>query len=145
MVSKLDKARVNFINIWIFLLIFSHLVYSFWYSAESVVYNIRGFAGMTIHLPCQLPSSTPFQANAVWVKETVNGTRTLLGVSDDSSGADPHVELLYPGDQDQTLIVRNLVNEDAGIYRCDSAAGHKLSTVQVRVEGRSGGCQYQAS
>lgn len=48
------------------------------------------------------------------------------------------MEHLYPLDHDQTIIMRDIVMEDAGIYRCDSPEGDKLSTVQVIVDGRSG-------
>lgn len=80
----------------------------------------------------------------MWSKDTDSGTQIQLNFAYDSRG-EPHAELLYPGDRDQTVIMRNLVMEDAGIYRCYSAEGEQLSTVQVLIEGRSGSHQYQAS
>lgn len=38
-------------------------------------------------------------------------------------------------DEDQTIIVRNVVLEDTGIYKCESAAGQILSTVHVMLKG----------
>lgn len=80
----------------------------------------------------------------MWFKDTDSGAQTQLNLAYDSA-VEPHVELLYPGDHDQTVIMRNLVMEDAGIYRCKSAEGAQLSTVQVLIEGASGSHQYQAS
>lgn len=107
----------------------------FCYSAASVVFTIKGYEGKTIYLPCQLPTSTPVKANAVWFKDTGSGTQIQLNFDDDSTSANTRVDLLYPGDRDQTVIIRDLVMEDAGIYRCNSAEGTQLSTVQVIIEG----------
>ncbi|XP_075901450.1 plasma protease C1 inhibitor [Nelusetta ayraudi] len=101
----------------------------------SIVYTVKGYEGHVIYLPCQLPGSTPVQANTVWSKDTDSGTQIQLNFAYDLTG-EPHAELLYPGDHDQTVIMRNLVMEDAGIYRCHSAEGEQLSTVQVLIEVR---------
>lgn len=114
------------------------------FSAASIVYTVKGYEGHILYLPCQLPRSNPVQANTVWFKDTDSGAQTELNFAYDST-VEPRVELLYPGDHDQTVIMRNLVMEDAGIYRCKSAEGAQLSTVQVLIEGGSGSHQYQAS
>lgn len=64
--------------------------------------------------------------------------RTLLNFEESTTGDDGRVEQLYPMDHDQTIIVRDAVMKDAGIYNCDSVEGEQLSTVRVIVEGRSG-------
>lgn len=145
MVSKIiEKVIMNFRSIHSPPPVFDILYCPFCFSAASIVYTVKGYEGHIIYLPCQLPSSTPVQANTVWSKDTDSGTQIQLNFAYDSTG-EPHAELLYPGDRDQTVIMRNLVMEDAGIYRCYSAEGEQLSTVQVLIEGRSGSHQYQAS
>lgn len=100
----------------------------------SIVYTVKGYEGHALYLPCQLPRSTPVRANTVWFKDAGNGTRIPLNFAADSPDAYPRVDLLYPGDHDQTVIVRDLVLDDAGVYRCNSAEGEQLSTVQVLIE-----------
>ncbi len=45
------------------------------------------------------------------------------------------MDLLYPNDSDQTIVLRDIVMEDAGIYNCESANGDKLSTINLAIEG----------
>lgn len=106
--------------------------------AASVFYTLKAIEGSTIYLPCDFPSSTQVKANALWSKEIVAGTKTPLNLGDDSTGDNQRMEHLYPLDHDQTLIIRDIVMEDAGIYWCDAPEGYELSTVQVIVDGRSG-------
>lgn len=103
----------------------------------SVIYTIRVFKGSNIQLPCHLPQSSEGELNAKWFKQTGDEWRQL-NLSDGSTDGDERVEQLYPGDYDQTIMVRDAAIEDHGIYKCESPEGKKLSTVQVIVEGRSG-------
>ncbi|XP_051239618.1 plasma protease C1 inhibitor [Dicentrarchus labrax] len=100
----------------------------------SVPYTIRVTEGSTIHLPCHFPLSSQVSANALWSKETAAGMRTRLTLGDGSTDDNEKVEQLYPMDHDQSIILRNTVMEDAGLYICESAEGQKLSTVQITVE-----------
>nr|AFO64913.1 C1 inhibitor [Oplegnathus fasciatus]AHA51697.1 C1 inhibitor precursor [Oplegnathus fasciatus] len=99
-----------------------------------VGYTIKAFTGTNVHLPCHFPPSSQVTANALWFKETGVGKRTRLNAGDESTGDNARVDLLYPGDHDQTISLRDTVMEDAGIYSCESAEGQKLSTVYVIVE-----------
>lgn len=99
----------------------------------SIAYMITVPEGSTTHLPCYFPPSSQVKANAVWFKETAEGKRKLQ--SEEASVDDTtRVEQLYPLDQDQTIIIRGTVKEDAGIYSCESVEGEKLSSVYITVE-----------
>lgn len=106
-------------------------------STASVGYNIKAFRGNDIRLPCHFPSSGQVEANALWFKEMGVGKRTLLNPGDESTDGNEKVEQLYSLDSDQTILLRNIVMEDAGIYHCESSSGEKLSTVDLVVEGVS--------
>ncbi|KAF0037406.1 hypothetical protein F2P81_010280 [Scophthalmus maximus] len=73
-------------------------------------------------------------ANAVWFKETEAGTKTSLNTEDDSTDDSNRLKLLYPLDHVQTVVIRDTVMEDAGIYHCESTEGKKLSTIYIIVE-----------
>lgn len=104
----------------------------------SVDYTIRVFKGAIINLPCHFPLSSEVTINAKWFKQTGPGKWTQLNLIDESTDGNERVKQLYPGDYDQTIIVRDAVIEDDGIYKCESPEGKILSTVQVIVRGRSG-------
>lgn len=103
-------------------------------SAASISYTIKVYKGSTAHLPCHFPRSSQVKANALWYKVTGINETTQLNPEDDST-ADNRVELLYPLDHDQTIIIKDTVMEDAGIYFCQSAEEEMLSSVYVIVEG----------
>lgn len=107
-------------------------------STASVRYIFKVTEGSNIHLPCYFPLSSQVEANALWFKETGVGRRMRLNTGDDSTGDSEKVEQLYPLDHDQTIILRQIVMEDAGTYTCESANRQKLSTVDIVVEGRFG-------
>ncbi|XP_041789969.1 plasma protease C1 inhibitor [Chelmon rostratus] len=102
----------------------------------SVRYIFKVTEGSNIHLPCYFPLSSQVEANALWFKETGVGRRMRLNTGDDSTGDSEKVEQLYPLDHDQTIILRQIVMEDAGTYTCESANRQKLSTVDIVVEVR---------
>ncbi|XP_031727364.1 plasma protease C1 inhibitor [Anarrhichthys ocellatus] len=97
-----------------------------------VTYTIKLIEGFTPHLPCHFPPSNQVKANALWFKET--GKSTKLHLEDDPTAEHKRVEQLYPLDHDQTIIIRDIVMEDAGNYICQSAEGEKLSSVNIIVE-----------
>ncbi|XP_044046955.1 plasma protease C1 inhibitor isoform X2 [Siniperca chuatsi] len=97
-------------------------------------YTIKVIEGSTLHLPCHFPPYSQVRANALWFKGMGVGKKTRLNPGDDSAGDNDRVELLYPLDHDQTIIIRDTIMEDAGIYDCESAEGEKLSTVYIIVE-----------
>lgn len=99
--------------------------------------------GSTAHLPCHFPPYNQVKANAVWFKETGGGKRTKLSQEESSADGSIRVELLYPLDNDQTVIIRKIVMEDDGIYHCESAEGEKLSSVHIIVEGRFGSVDHR--
>ncbi|XP_070684079.1 plasma protease C1 inhibitor [Pempheris klunzingeri] len=99
----------------------------------SIGYTIKVNEGSTFQLPCHFPFSSKVTANALWFKEMDVGKKTLLNTGDESTGDGERVELLYPLDHDQTVILRDAVMEDAGIYQCESAEGKKMSTVYIIV------------
>lgn len=61
-----------------------------------------------------------------------------MNPEDDSTDYFNRLELLYPLDRDQTILLQDIVMEDSGIYHCESADGEKLSTLYITVEGRFG-------
>lgn len=99
-----------------------------------VGYAIKLKVGDEARLPCHFPPYSQVTANALWFKDLGVGKRTLLNAGDESTDDNARVELLYPGDHDQTLMLRGIVMEDAGTYSCESADGQKLSTVDLFVE-----------
>ncbi|XP_035493307.2 plasma protease C1 inhibitor [Scophthalmus maximus] len=100
----------------------------------SIAYTIKATEGSTVHLPCHFPPSSQVMANAVWFKETEAGTKTSLNTEDDSTDDSNRLKLLYPLDHVQTVVIRDTVMEDAGIYHCESTEGKKLSTIYIIVE-----------
>ncbi|XP_068178509.1 plasma protease C1 inhibitor isoform X2 [Antennarius striatus] len=100
----------------------------------SIGFTIKVIQGTTIYLPCHFLSTTQVKANALWFKETGDGMRSPLNLGDDSTDVYKRLEQLYPMDHDQTIILRNTIKEDAGLYHCESTEGEKLSYVYVIVE-----------
>ncbi|XP_045902900.1 plasma protease C1 inhibitor [Micropterus dolomieu] len=100
-------------------------------------YTIKVNFGTNVKLPCHFPPSSQITANALWFKETDVGERTQLNLGDESTVDDNRVGLIYPFDHDQTIVLRNTVLEDAGIYNCESVDGEKLSTVYIIVDAAS--------
>ncbi|KAG7486932.1 plasma protease C1 inhibitor [Solea senegalensis] len=100
----------------------------------SVSYAIKVIEGSSVHLPCHFPLSTQVNSNALWFRETYAGTSTVLTLGNQSSDGNNRLKLLYPDDHDQTILLRDTVMDDAGIYQCRSEAGVKLSTIHVIVE-----------
>ncbi|XP_059193608.1 plasma protease C1 inhibitor [Centropristis striata] len=102
---------------------------------ESIIYYIKVTEGSDAQLPCNFPRSSNVKANALWFKETgAEKNRTLLNPEDVPTAEDNRVELMYPSDPDQTLLIRNVVMEDAGQYLCESAEGATLSSALIIVE-----------
>ncbi|XP_037621452.1 plasma protease C1 inhibitor [Sebastes umbrosus] len=101
---------------------------------DSISFTIKVVEGYTAHLPCYFPPSSQVEANALWFKEGGLNKRTQLNPEDDSTADNKRLELLYPLDRDQTIIIRNTGMEDAGLYYCQSAEGDTLSKVHVLVE-----------
>lgn len=114
-------------------------------STASIGYTMKVLKGSAIPLPCHFPLSSQVTADALWFKETGVGKRMQLIPRDDSTGDNNRVEQLYPLDHDQTIILRDTVMEDAGIYQCESVDGKKLSTVYVIVEGMCGNLFYNGT
>lgn len=90
--------------------------------------------GASVKLPCSLSHSEHVEANALWFRETSDGNRTALISGNDTVSLDKRAELLYPLDQDQTLKISEVTEEDEGVYHCDSAEGVTLSTIRLIVE-----------
>ncbi|KAM9314836.1 plasma protease C1 inhibitor [Pholidichthys leucotaenia] len=95
-------------------------------------YTMKVYANSDAYVPCNFLPSSQVKSDAVWFKETSFSSRMMLDFEDDST--DKKRELLYPGDHDQTLLIRRVAMEDAGIYHCESPEGEKLSTVHIFVE-----------
>ncbi|XP_060944914.1 plasma protease C1 inhibitor isoform X2 [Limanda limanda] len=102
--------------------------------AASSEYTIKVSQGSEAYLPCHFPTGGQVSANAVWFRETDAVKKMSLNLDDDSRVDNQRFTLLYPGDSDQTVLIKDTVMEDAGIYHCESAAGQKLSTVHIIVE-----------
>ncbi|XP_040000915.1 plasma protease C1 inhibitor [Xiphias gladius] len=102
--------------------------------AASTGYTIKVTEGSKVHLPCHFPPGIQVVANALWFKETDVGQRTRVNPEDDSTDYFNRLELLYPLDRDQTILLQDIVMEDSGIYHCESADGEKLSTLYITVE-----------
>lgn len=102
-------------------------------SAAVIADVIHAIEGSTIYLPCYFPHSSQIPAKAVWYKETDEGPKYLL---EESSAKLEQVQQLYPLVQDQSLVFRDVLLEDSGMYHCTSAQGEDLSTIQVTVKGR---------
>ncbi|XP_062244487.1 plasma protease C1 inhibitor [Platichthys flesus] len=102
--------------------------------AASSVYTIKVSLGSRAHLPCHFPTSSQVSTNAFWFRETDAGKKMSLNLEDDILNDIQRFSLIYPFDSDQTVLIRDTVLEDAGIYHCESAAGQKLSTVRLMVQ-----------
>ncbi|XP_029949045.1 plasma protease C1 inhibitor [Salarias fasciatus] len=96
--------------------------------------TIKATEGSTFAIPCHFPPSVEVTANALWFRETIGGERTKLNLQDDAEGENKKLEQLYPLDQDQSILLRHVAHEDAGLYHCESAEGAKLTTVYVIVK-----------
>ncbi|CAG5940076.1 unnamed protein product [Menidia menidia] len=95
--------------------------------------TVKATRGFDVALQCHFPPSTQVKANARWFKETGVGKRTQLNTADDLASGEK-LELLYPEDHDQTIMLRGATPEDAGVYHCETAGGEGLSTIQLTVE-----------
>lgn len=96
---------------------------------------MKVFTKSDVKLPCNIPSSREVSANALWFKESANG-RIKLNLEDDSADDNKKIELIFPLDHDQSIMVINAGMEDAGIYECELDDGKKLSSINLTVEGR---------
>ncbi|CAK6977173.1 plasma protease C1 inhibitor [Scomber scombrus] len=99
----------------------------------SIGYAIKVNQGSDVYLPCNFPPSSQVEIDALWFKETGGGKRTLLNQKETATDDSPRVELRYPLDHDQSLIIKETVMEDTGIYHCESTEGQKLSSVYLSV------------
>ncbi|XP_017272100.1 plasma protease C1 inhibitor [Kryptolebias marmoratus] len=99
----------------------------------SVRNTIKAPAGSDVYLPCYFSSSGPFEENALWFKETGDGKRKELKPGNDFP-ENEKLFLLYPEDQDQTIILKSAKSEDSGVYSCESAEGERLHTIQLIVK-----------
>ncbi|TMS23127.1 Plasma protease C1 inhibitor [Larimichthys crocea] len=97
-------------------------------------YAIKVNKGTNVYLPCHFPPSSQVKANALWFKETGVGERIQLHPGDGSTDEVERLEQLYPLDHDQTVVLREVLMEDAGSYTCESPENKKLSTVDILVE-----------
>lgn len=103
-------------------------------SAADAVYAIHAIEGSTIFLPCYFPHSSQILAEAVWYKATDEGPKYLPV---ESSARLERMQQLDPLGQDQSLVFRDVLLEDSGIYHCETAQGKDLSVIRVTVKGRS--------
>uniref|UniRef100_A0A665UU40 Serpin peptidase inhibitor, clade G (C1 inhibitor), member 1 n=1 Tax=Echeneis naucrates TaxID=173247 RepID=A0A665UU40_ECHNA len=95
--------------------------------------TIKVNEGSEVFLPCHLSSSSQVTANARWFKQTVDGHRHELDPVDNTD-SNNRLTLLYPFDNDQTLLIKDTVMEDAGMYFCESAEGLNLSSIHIIVD-----------
>ncbi|KAL3996467.1 synaptotagmin-9 [Sarotherodon galilaeus] len=96
-------------------------------------YQMKVFTKSDVKLPCNIPSSREVSANALWFKETANG-RIKLNLEDDAADDNKKIQLIFPLDHDQSIMLINAGMEDAGIYECELDDGKKLSSVNLTVE-----------
>lgn len=107
-------------------------------STDSLDLTIKVNQGSDVYLPCTLPPSSEVRANALWFKKTGIG-RMPINLEEDTAD---RISLLYPLDQDQTILMKETVTEDSGTYYCETPDGTRLSTIQIIVEGKSGNFSY---
>ncbi|KAF3687670.1 Plasma protease C1 inhibitor [Channa argus] len=96
----------------------------------STVYNIKAAAGSDVKFPCYFPTDQQVNNNALWFKDT-NAGKTKLNLEDENNNKMEH---LFPLERDQTVLLRDAVMEDGGVYHCESEDGQKLSTVNVVID-----------
>lgn len=94
---------------------------------------MKTFEKSDVLLPCDIPRSKEVSANALWFKKDGKGEKIMLNLEDDGG---KKFDLIFPQDPDQTIKIRNIAMEDAGIYYCEMDDGEELSIVNVTVEGR---------
>ena len=84
--------------------------------------------------PAHLQSDTYAQ----WYKVSPDGNTSLLRPSDgmEEDGAN-RVEWVFgsPGNNDQSITIKDPVVGDSGLYRCESVNGSIFSAIQLIVEG----------
>ncbi|XP_030584473.1 plasma protease C1 inhibitor [Archocentrus centrarchus] len=98
------------------------------------IYQMKAFEKSDVKLPCDIPRSREVSANALWFKVEGKGEKRMLNLEDDPTDDEKKFSLIYPEDNDQTMNIRNIGMEDAGIYHCELDDGEKLSIVNVSVE-----------
>lgn len=111
-------------------------------STASIGYVIKVNQGSDVYLPCNFPPSSRVETDALWFKETGGGRKTLLNQEETASDDSPRVDLRFPLDHDQSIVIKETVMEDAGIYHCESVEGQKLSTVYLSVVGGCGSLHH---
>ncbi|KAF7670315.1 hypothetical protein LDENG_00271980 [Lucifuga dentata] len=97
-----------------------------------VGFTIKAIEGSTVQLPCRFPSYIQTKT-ALWIKETGSGERVKLNPVDVANASD-RLEWVFPFDNYWTIMLRNTVMKDAGIYQCETAEGEKFSTVHLIVD-----------
>lgn len=100
------------------------------FHAVSKDFTVRITEGRTGYLPCFYPCFSQVTANALWFKGT-----SQLNLEDNSAENDRRIEHIFPLDKDQTIVLRDTVSTDAGMYFCKTAEGETLSTVHTIIEG----------
>ncbi|KAG7241262.1 hypothetical protein INR49_025780 [Caranx melampygus] len=101
---------------------------------DSLELTVKVNQGSDVHLPCSLPSSSEITANALWYKKTDTGIGRMPVTLEDDTADAQRINLLYPLDQDQTILIKEAVTEDSGTYYCETPDGKRLSTIQIIVE-----------
>ncbi|XP_015248921.1 PREDICTED: factor XIIa inhibitor-like [Cyprinodon variegatus] len=102
-------------------------------TVESLLTTVKIQENSDVLLPCYLPPSSGVISNALWFKESSVGKRKRLQ-TEEESGTQEKIELISPNELDQTIMVRNIKMEDAGLYICESADGQRLISIQLEVE-----------